>query len=194
MPLTELGSPVIAHHGPWRFTCQAQIEDDHIRQFFELYELAFGPLAVRAAARQVLTFEEFHAQMRNSSVEKYVAWDDVGEPIGLITLTKNLQSIPWISPQYYAARYPEQWARNAIYYLGFALAHPSMRHQRFIETIIGVGMTKLPAEQAVMAYDLCAFNNAALRFTDRIEQVLGSDPAIHLEALDSQIYYAVDFR
>ena len=142
---------------------------------------------------QVLTYPEFRGQMQDPSVDKYIAWNDAGVPIGLITLTKNLQSVPWISPHYYAARYPEHWARNAFYYLGFALAHPSMRHQRFVETMIEVGMGKLPAERAVMAYDVCAFNNVALRFTERIERVIGNNPNIQLEAVDSQIYYAVKF-
>lgn len=193
MTLTQLPSPVIAHHGPWRFTCQPQIDEEYIQQFFDLYEIAFAPLVTLSAARQVLTHEEFQGQMQDPSVDKYIAWDDASEPIGLITLTNNLLAIPWISPQFFAARYPEQWARNAFYYLGFALAHPSMRHQRFVETMIAVGMEKLQAERAVMAYDVCAFNNQALRFADRIDKVIGNNPAIRLEVVDSEVYYAVEF-
>ena len=92
-----------------------------------LYRPAFEPLKVRSAARQVLTRGEFLEQMRDERVDKYVAWENGSEPIGMITLTRHLESVPWISPDYFAARYPEHWARNAIYYIGFILAHPRNR-------------------------------------------------------------------
>ena len=103
---------------------------------YRLYRPAFEPLKVRSAARQVLTRSEFFDQMRDDRVDKYVAWENGAEPIGMITLTRHLESVPWISPEYFAARYPEHWARNAIYYLGFILAHPRNRTARFLETIV----------------------------------------------------------
>ena len=81
--------------------------------------------------------------------------------MGITTLTKHLESVPWISPEYFAAHYPDQWARNAVYYLGFTLAHPSMHEHGFLEAIIRIGMGPLTMERAVLAYDVCAYNNTA---------------------------------
>ncbi len=189
----DLECDVIAAYGPWRFTRQRVVAGAHVEMFYVLYELAFGPLRLRSAARQVLTFEEFRDQMADPRVDKYLAWDDDGQPIGLTTLTKHLRSVPWISPEYFAARYPEQWARGAVYYLGFTLAHPGMRHQRFLETLIQVGVDSLTAERPVLAYDVCAFNNSALRFTERIERFLDRYPNVSVETIDAQIYYAMIF-
>ncbi len=147
----QLASEVVAHHGPWRFTRETVVTDPLAAQFYELYELTFSPLKTRSVARQVLTMTEFYAQMADPRVDKYIAWNDDGQPVGITTLTKHLESVPWISPEYFAAHYPEHWARHAVYYLGFTLAHPSMRQHGFLEAIIRVGMDPLAAERAVLA-------------------------------------------
>ena len=154
----QLASEVV-HAGHWRFTRETVVTDPLAAQFYELYELTFGPLRSRSVARQVLTKSEFYTQMSDPRVDKYIAWSDDGEPVGITTLTKHLESVPWISPEYFAAHYPDHWARHAVYYLGFTLARPSMRQHGFLEAIIEVGMAPLAAERAVMGYDVCAYNN-----------------------------------
>ena len=37
------------------------------------------------------------------------------------TLTRHLETVPWISPEYFAYHFPEHTARDAVYYLGFTL-------------------------------------------------------------------------
>ena len=66
----------------------------------------------------MLTRTEFFTQMSDAGGQVHGLGAD-GQPIGMITLTRHLESVPWISPEYFAARYPDQWARNAVYYLGF---------------------------------------------------------------------------
>ena len=141
----------------------------------------------------MLTTTEFYTQMSDPRVDKYIAWNDDGQPVGITTLTKHLESVPWISPEYFAAHYPDHWARHAVYYLGFTLAHPSMRKHGFLEAIIQVGMDPLSADRAVMAYDVCAYNNTTLRFTERINEILERYPTVQLAAVDTQVYYAVTF-
>ena len=182
-----------AHAGHWRFTRETVVTEPLAAQFYELYELTFGPLRSRSAARQVLTKLEFYTQMSDPRVDKYIAWSDDGEPVGITTLTKHLESVPWISPEYFAAHYPDHWARHAVYYLGFTLARPSMHRHGFLEAIIEVGMAPLAAERAVMGYDVCAYNNAALGFTERINEILERYPLVQLAAVDTQVYYAVTF-
>ena len=182
-----------AHAGHWRFTRETVVTDPLAAQFYELYELTFGPLRSRSVARQVLTKSEFYTQMSDPRVDKYIAWSDDGEPVGITTLTKHLESVPWISPEYFAAHYPDHWARHAVYYLGFTLARPSMRRHGFLEAIIEVGMAPLAAERAVMGYDVCAYNNSALGFTERINDILERYPLVQLAAVDTQVYYAVTF-
>jgi hypothetical protein len=187
------GADIWTKSGPWRFTRESIIIGTTAEVLLQLYLRAFAPLRVRAAARQVLTREEFFGQLEDHRVDKYVAWEDSGEPIGIITLTRHLQSVPWISPEYFAARYPEQWARNAVYYLGFACACSSAQTPPFLEMAVRMAIEPLAMERAVIAYDLCAYNDSVLGFSERIAEVFRHNSPYLPEQLDSQIYYGVNF-
>ncbi len=184
----------IAWRDPWHFTRQYSMDDHHIALFYELYSLAFEPLKKLSAARQVLTRAEFVEQMRNDRVAKLVAWGDDGKPLGLTTLSNDLTTVPWISPEYFQDHYPEHWARGAVYYLGFTLAHPSQRHRRFVETLIKVGMQEAVTKNAVIAYDVCAHNEKLLRFSARVTGLLATIPNTKFEHIDTQLYACVTFR
>ncbi len=187
-PAEDLG-----RHGLWRFTRQYQVEPAMTRAFYELYEAAFGPLRTRAMARQVLTEAEFAGQMVDDAVVKYVAWDDADHPVGLCTMTRQLSRIPWISPEYFAHRYPEQWERNAVWYFGFVLAHPSQRHSRFLDQMVEIGVREPLADRAICGYDMCAHNVDVLplgqRLAEAFQRVTGAAP----ERGDGQYYYTLDF-
>lgn len=186
-PAEDLG-----RHGPWRFTREYRVEAEMAVAFFELYELAFGPLRTQAMARQVLTEAEFAAQMVDDSILKYVAWDDADRPVGMCTMTRQLSSIPWISPEYFAHRYPEHWARNAVWYFGFALTHPSQRHSRFLDHIVEVGIREPLADQAVCGYDMCAYNVEALPLGERLAEAFERVSGVAPERRDGQYYYTLD--
>jgi hypothetical protein len=182
----------VASYGPWHFTRQTTMDPRLIAEFYDLYRLAFDPLKTRSVARQVLTQAEFTGQMLDERVVKYVARGHGDQALGLTTLTNQLESVPWVSPDYFAEHYPDHWARDAVYYLGFTLAHPSQRHLRFIETIIMIGMQSLALEHAMVAYDVCAFNNLELKFNERVADALSDFPAT-FELLDTQYYSCVTF-
>lgn len=183
----------VSTQGPWEFTRQTTMDRRLIAEFFDLYNLAFEPLKKRSVARQVLTEAEFTEQMLDERVVKYVARGEHGQALGLTTLTNELDSVPWVSPEYFVEHYPEHSARDAVYYLGFTLAHPSQRHLRFIETIIMVGLQNLALEHAVVAYDVCAFNNLELKFNERVAGALRNFPGAKFELVDTQYYSCVTF-
>lgn len=178
--------------GGWRFTLELVVERELVLVFFDLYEAAFGSLRTRSIARQVLTEAEFSEQMTNPAVRKYVAWDAAGDPVGMCVVTTDLTTVPWISPEYFAARYPEHWERRAIWYISFLLAHPSQRHSRFLDHIIDVGVGELVEAGAVCAYDMCSYNAAELglgrRVSESFQRTTGVAPAL----TDSQTYYTLD--
>lgn len=189
----QTGADIWTKNGPWRFTRESIIIGTAAQALLQLYRCAFEPLKVMAAARHMLTREEFLGQLEDHRIDKYVAWEDSGEPVAVITLTRHLDAVPWISPEYFAARYPEQWARNAIYYLGFAFASPTTQRSRFLEIAVEMAIEPLTMEKAVIAYDVCAYNNRMLGFSERITEVLGRSSHSRPEELDSQIYYGVNF-
>jgi hypothetical protein len=178
---------------PWHFSRESILIGPTAEALLHLYHRAFEPLKIHAAARQVLTREEFLGQLEDHRVDKYVAWDANGEPAGIITLTRHLHAVPWISPEYFAARFPEQWARNAVYYLGFALARPTIQNPRFLDTAVRMAIETLATERAVIAYDICFYNSSVLGFSERISELFTRYSDTRPEELDSQIYYGVNF-
>lgn len=188
----DAGPDIWTAAGPWQFTREQVLTGTPAEILYGLYQLAFEPLKVRAAARQVLSRSEFFAQMADERVDKYVAWEN-GEPTGIITMTRHLTSVPWISAEYFAARYPEHWRRNAIYYLGFLLAHPRNRTTRFLETIVQGLIEPLESERAILAYDMCDHNDSVLGHSLRIADVFRQHSDTRPEELDCQHYYGITF-
>lgn len=191
--LVRLGdTEELGRRGCWRFTRASSIDPELALSFYDLYETSFGPLRVQALARQVLTEAEFHAQMTDSSVMKYIAWTDDGNPVGLCTLTRRLETVPWISPEYFAARYPDHWRRNAIWYMGFVLAHPTERRNRFVDHLIDIGIGELREQHGICAWDMCSYNEEALgmgsRLMESIQRLTGATPRL----ADTQNYYLLD--
>lgn len=182
----------LGQRGAWRFTLELVVEPELVLVFSELYEAAFGSLRTRSMARQVLTEEEFGAQMRNPDVRKYVAWTTDGEPVGMCVVTTDLTTIPWISPEYFAARYPAHWERRAIWYISFLLAHPSQRHHRFLDHMVDVGVGELVELGAICAYDMCAYNDAELGLSRRVADSFLRTTGATSVLSDTQSYYTVD--
>lgn len=191
---TEPGGVTIwTEGGPWEFTREQIILGPEAETLYRLYRRSFEPLRTRAAARQVLTREEFFSQMNDSRIDKYIAWEGDGEPVGMVTVTRHLQAVPWVSPEYYAKQFPDQWARKAVYYLGFTLARPAIRRTSFLDTIVRFCVAPLVAERAVIAYDVCSYNNEGLGFSTRIAEMLGQFSHSQPVELDAQVYFAVNF-
>lgn len=132
--------------------------------------------------------------MANPLVWKYVAWNEDGQPVGLTTLTKDLASVPWISPEYFAHRYPEETARDGVYYLGFTLTHPGERQTRCLAAMLAGVIERLSDARAVCAYDVCAFNNETIRFSQHLESMLHRLADVTVEKIDTQTYYSATFR
>ena len=174
-------------------TAETTVDDASAQMFYDLYLAAFAPMRACAAARNVLHRDEFFAEMVDPRVSKYVAWAAAGQPVGLTTLTNDLHSVPWVSPEYFAAQYPEHTARNAVYYLGFTLVHPDARRGTTFTDMIGHVLARLVTDRAVVGCDICAFNNTEHSFDQSIITMLTASAEVTVEVLDTQTYYSAVF-
>jgi hypothetical protein len=104
-------------------------------------------------------------------------------------LTRDLATVPWISPEYFAERYPEQAARQAIYYWGFTLTLPARRRKRFFLAMLTAIAEVVAADRGVCGYDICAFNNATMELADQIEQLSHRMANVTFDVIDTQTYY-----
>jgi hypothetical protein len=173
---------------------EATVTGEVADRFWALYLEAFGPLRTRAAARHVLHREEFDEEMADPRVTKLLAHDERGEAVGLTTLATDLAAVPWVSPEFFAARYPEQAARGAVWYIGFTLAHPSRRSTRTFMDMIDALVAHLAEHRVVCAYDISRFNDDSLRFADNLRRHLERTRDVTVEPVDQQTYYATTFH
>ena len=156
-----------------------------------LYLRSMAPLLTRAAARHVLTRDEFDAEMADVRITKVVVRDDEGHPCGLTTLTKDLSAVPWINPSYFWSRFPDAVARGALYYLGYLFIDPDRRRSRALLLMASEIRQQLEAERAVIGFDTCAYND---------EHGIGRwagwlfGPRSTVSGLDTQSYSVADYR
>lgn len=174
-------------------TIESTIEERYVESFYELYLAAFAPMRTRAAARQVLYRTEFVDEMADPRVWKFVAWNDRSEPVALATMTRDLTCVPWISAEYYAARYPEHAALSTVYYLGFILSLPDERRNRVVWGLLRAVVARLSADKAVCVFDVCAFNNETMNFGRQLEKVASRWVDLTCEIIDTQTYYGATF-
>src|SRR5690606_30554726 len=155
------------------------------------YRQAFLPLQTLSAARQVLTEDEFIAEMTDPRVDKYIAWDG-DEAIGLSTLTRHLETVPWISPEYFRARYPDHAARGAIFYLGFTLTHPEKRQAGAYVAMISAVIAAIKDADGICGYDVSAYHRDQLNYADNLERFIKRREPADIDLIDQQTYFLLD--
>lgn len=160
-----------------------------------LYDRAFDDLRSRAAQRHALTHAEFDEVMGDKRVTKHVVadLDRAGRPCGLSTLTNDLSAVPLISPEFYAARWPQTYARQQIWYVGFLAIDPDYHGTGVLGHLINSITTRLPSEGSVVAVDICQFNDDQMRLPEVFARLAGTfttQPT--LRRLDAQTYWAYE--
>lgn len=158
-------------------------------RFLVLYNAAFAPLAPLAPARQGLTDDEFLQQMAEPTVVKFVAWDDLGEPVAMAFMATDLNVVPWISPSYFEARFPEHFARAAVYYFGALLVSPGCRGGRWAGVVLDAATRFVVADRAVAVFDCCE-HNATRRLPQLIARAARRVGELETVELAPQRYYA----
>ena len=156
-----------------------------------LYLRAMAPLVTRAAARHVLTREEFDGEMADQRILKLLVRDDDGVPAGLTTLTRDLTAVPWVNPSYFWTRFPDAAGRDALFYLGYTLVDPERRRSQALLLMASEVKRQLQAARGVVGFDTCAYNDehGIGRWTGWL-----FGPMSTVSPLDTQTYSVADYR
>ena len=180
--------------GPWDFgsftvTCSRSSRADLVSTLWPVYEESFGPLRVLAAARHVLTQDEFAEELDDPRIWKYIALDREGRPAGLATLADDLSALPWISPEYYAHKYPEETSRRAAFYNGLTLVRPDMRRYPVFARLVACIGTRVAATRGIVAFDIGGFNDQDRSLAKVTGRLLNKVAEFDVQAVDVQTYY-----
>jgi hypothetical protein len=162
---------------------------DTALRFLAIYRCAFAPLARLAPARQGLTDAEFLDQMADQTVIKFVAWDETDQPVALAFMATDLSSVPWISVPYFEARFPDHFARGAVYYFGGLLVRPEDQGGPWASLVLAEAVRKVAEADAVAVFDCCE-HNVARKLPALVARVARGISYFEAKELEAQHYFA----
>lgn len=173
-----------------RVEMPAVVDGELAQRFLALYREAFADLEVRSPARQSFTDEELLHHLADESVVKFVAWDRQHRPSGLAFMATDLSTVPWISLPYFEARFPEQYAREAVYYFGGLLVARGHRRGPSAYVLLAALVRRVAIDRAVAAFDCCQHTVDVARLPELIARVARRISVVDTLELEPQRYYA----
>ena len=177
-----------------RVRSTTSVEGAAVEPLWRLYSEALGELRTRAVQRHLMTRDEFAEVLADRRVVKYVAEDDSGTPAGLATLTDDLEAVPLISPDYFAHRWPEWYARRRIWYAVFVAVDRDARAAQVFPGLMAE-LGRLPGDEGgIVAMDFCRERAESGRMPAAIGWLIEQEvPGVRPERLDEQSYWAYEF-
>jgi hypothetical protein len=166
------------------------VSDAVTEEFLGIYQLAFEPLKTRSPARQWLTDDEFRHEMADPSVLKFVARGSDDEIVALALMSTDLSTVPWISEPYFAHRYPDHFARSALYYFGAMLVRPERQGGPWAKYLLDHIFHFLAEREGVGCFDCCGFNIDTVALPELVQRAGHRLVRFDLQLLDRQQYYA----
>lgn len=169
------------------------VEGDLRERAWKLYNLAFDDLRHLAVQRHVMYGSEFDDVMADARVDKYLMWDDDGALQGIATMTTDLYSMPLISPEYFARRWPERYAAGQIYYVGFLGVHPDSHGTGVFAEMVRAMTEPVAKVHGLAILDVCTHNKTHLHLARAISWLVSTWAAVRMSDLDAQTYVSYDF-
>ena len=178
---------------PLQFHELAVLPDERMDEAWTLYETAFAELRFAAAQRHVMYRAEFDAVMADPRVTKYATYHD-GVMCCLVTRTTDLDAVPLVSPDYYARRFPQQYAAGSIHYVGFMAVLPAYHGLGVFIDVVRHVIEDVVACGGVIAMDVCRVNNTNFRLPHALLRLMrAAEPGVEASVLDEQSYWAYEF-
>lgn len=174
--------------GSLRLVRWTTVPQQQLPALWEVYLRAFGGLATRAASRHLMDAEQFVREMTDRRIIKFATYAG-DDPIGLLTVTTDLDGIVWVSPEYYRNRYPDK-ARQ-VFYVTNMLTDPRNRGREAFDLLTEAACRE--ASGGVLGFDVCG-SNVRRGFAEAVARRVC---ALHagastFEELDRQTFYGID--
>jgi ribosomal protein S18 acetylase RimI-like enzyme len=180
-----------------RVTAYQRLEAHLSEPSWALYQAAFDRLRIRAAQRHLMLRHEFDAVMADPRLKKLLVFDDASRgqnPVAMSAVTDDLDSVPLISPEYYAHRWPLEYAQRRIWYVVFLAVSSDYQGTGAATLLVGEVTRHLRKTGGVIAADFCTYNENTMKLPTlflRMARTYSSGGS--LERLDSQSYWACEF-
>lgn len=170
---------------------RTRVEGDERRSAWRTYLDAFEPLRTIAIQRSVMTPGEFDECMADGRVTKYLALDAAGEVVGLGTMTRHIEAMTLVSPEFFAARWPEHWAAKRCYYIGMVGTRTDQQGTDVFTDLIQLMSSTAARTGGVAVLDVCGRNADVHHLPEAIERICSAVvPGLELELVDTESYWA----
>lgn len=174
---------------------QLSVEDTldprDIDRFLAVYRMSMEPLEELAPGRQSLTDEEFRDEMAQPSVTRYVGWED-DEPVALCWMGNDLNHVPWISPPYFAKKFPELYEAGLIFYISGVVVRPEARGKHWSATLFERMITDVARVGGMSAFDCSRYVIDVIGLDKIIESTGEKLIRAKRHDLDAQLYLAYE--
>ena len=156
---------------------------------WDLYFETFEPLQELALLNHLYPRTDFDSLLDDERVSKLIAWFE-GKPVGLAMITNELELVPQISPPFLHAKFPEQAARQAVYFgIMMFVAESHRRSTTFARLVASMGQMTAAAS-GVAVFDICRHNLTTLELDQQLASISRWFPDSSFEKIDEQSYFA----
>lgn len=166
------------------------IAPDLVEDFLAVYRAAFAPLETLAPARQSFDDDEFRHEMVDERVIKFVAYDTGGNACAMAFMATDLHAVPWISVPYFAKKFPDHYARGAIFYVGALLVRTEKQGGPWAKAVVDDMVRFVAENRGVATFDCCGFNVDVVKLPDTLARATHALAYAETQELDQQRYYA----
>lgn len=173
-----------------RITIESTVDATTAEAFLPIYHESFAHLIDLSAAKQSLSDEEYRFFMGSEDVLKFTGWTDDDQLCAVSLVTTRLDLVPWVSPPFFARRFPEHYERGVIYYFLTILVREQDRNRPWTKAILEAIGLHCGAVRGICVFDCCKFNDEVVGVPKIISEV--SRPYLDFEEIeiDVQRYYA----
>ena len=164
------------------------VHDAQLDEAWQLYDTAFRGLNAMTVQRHLMFRPEFDDVMQDERIGKWLVAGRHGNLLGLATYTNDLAAWPLISPEYFAQRWPREYAERRIWYCGF-VAVPD--HDPGVFTgLIEAMYHRAEGQRGVISLDICRYNIESYRLDHAIALWLNciSNGQVRCETADTQTF------
>ena len=170
------------------------VDSDLREEAWKLYLQSFDDLRHRAVQRHVMYSDEFDAVMVDERVDKYLLSGEDGSLVALSTMTSQLRSMPLISPEYFAHRWPDRYRAGLIFYIGFLAVHPDSHGTGVFGELVRAMTAPVASVEGLAVIDVCSYNKDRLHLPRAIRWLATTwASSVEMADLDAQTFVGYDF-
>ncbi|GAA4345018.1 hypothetical protein [Angustibacter luteus] len=170
---------------------QTVVDGELRERTWDAYSDSFAELRSAAIQRHVMTREEFDAVMADERVTIYLAVRPDGVVAGIASLSNDLRSMPLVSPEFFEARWPREYAAGQCWYIGFVGVRPSEQGGGAFQLIVGTVASTLGPRGGVLVLDVPQRNMEGFHVPRAVKRIADAVVAdVSYEMVDSQGYWA----